>query len=276
MKQLPSPETMMRSLLALLLFPLMVAAQVFDTTPPKIAHQPVKLGREGRTLPIIANVSDNAGIKSVSIAIYYNEQQVVRAMNQVKSETSVPVIVQTSSEATPLYSTPGTSGKLLADLAAGELLEVTLLRPPFYRVRTATGVVGYVNSDAVQIVEAGATYRVTLPSQLTSGGRLAYQIFALDDFGNEAKTDVIQIRIISDEELARIQGRKNLQEKPVAAKGDTELERLPQKKSSEKILFAKPLFWVGAAVVGGGVYYLISGDDDEAAAKASVGLVVGW
>jgi hypothetical protein len=278
MKQLQNPETIWRLFFALLVFPLIVAAQVFDTTPPKIAHQPVKIGRLGRTLAILANVGDNAGVKSVTITLYHDGQQIQHEMNQLKSEASVPVVVQTSAEAVSVYSTPESSGKILAQLAAGELLEVTLVRSSFYRIRSAAGVAGYVQADEVQTVESGSAYKVTLPTQLTSSGKLAYQIAATDDFGNEAKTELIQVRLISDEELAQLQGQRVPPGTPEKQGGQMRKSQPAGPKSSQKSLFARPVFWIATAAAGGGIYYLLSrGDDDDAASqRATVGLVIGW
>jgi hypothetical protein len=274
MKQMPNAETKWRLICVLLVLPLIAAAQVFDTTPPKIAHQPVKLGREGKILPIIAYVSDNSGVKSVSIAIQHDGQLIQSEMNQVKAETSVPVVVQTSSDAIPVYSTPGTTGKILGLLASGELLEVTLVRSPYYRIRTAAGLVGYIDSGTVQVVESGAAYRVTLPVNLTSAGRLAYQIAAVDDFGNETKTELIPIRFFNDEEIARLQGVKPGKEKPSQEEADVQPARA---KSSSKPLYTKPVFWIATAAIGGGAYLLLSGGDGDAKTKkATVGLVIGW
>lgn len=277
MKQMPNPETMRRLVFALLILPLLAAAQVFDTIPPRIAHQPVRLGRVGKVLPIIANVSDNGGVKSVRITIQHEGQEVQHQMNQVKSESSVPVVVQTGAEGVVVNSLPGGSGKSLARLAAGELLEVTLVRAPYYRIRTAAGVVGYVHADEVQTVESGASYRVTLPVQLTAGGQLAYRIAAVDDFGNESQTDMIPIRLITDAELARLQGKKPAQT-PARATESAEAPAGPSEQNkSIKSVFSRPVFWIAAAAAGGGLYYFLSsGDEESSDKKASVGLVVGW
>jgi hypothetical protein len=198
-------------------------------------------------------------------------------MNQVKSETSVPVVVQTGAEGVVVNSLPGGSGKSLARLAAGELLEVTLVRAPYYRIRTAAGVVGYVHADEVQTVESGASYRVTLPVQLTAGGQLAYRIAAVDDFGNESQTDMIPIRLITDAELARLQGKKPAQT-PARATESAEAPAGPSgQNKSIKSVFSRPVFWIAAAAAGGGLYYFLSsGDEESSDKKASVGLVVGW
>ena len=107
MKHVPNTETNWRLFLVLLVLPLAARAQVFDTTPPKIAHQPVRLGRVGKTLPILANVSDNTGVKSVRITIQHDGEQIQHEMNPVADAASVPVVVQTGSESVALYATPG-------------------------------------------------------------------------------------------------------------------------------------------------------------------------
>ena len=277
MKQMPNPETTRRLLFALLIMPLLAAAQVFDTTPPRIAHQPVRLGRVGKVLPIIANVSDNGGVKSVRITIQHDGQEIQHQMNQVKSESAIPVVVQTAAEGVVVNSLPGGSGKSLARLGAGEQLEVTLVRAPYYRIRTAAGVVGYVHGDEVQTVESGASYRVTLPAQLTAGGRLAYKIAAVDDFGNESQTDLIPVRLITDEELARLQSQKPGQTPSRPVESAESAARPGEPNKSIKSIFSRPVFWIATAAAGGGLYYFLSsGDEESSDKKASVGLVVGW
>ncbi|HNW58334.1 MAG TPA: SH3 domain-containing protein [bacterium] len=276
MKQLPNPETKWRLFFALLVLPLAARAQVFDTTPPKIAHQPVRLGRVGKPLPITANVSDNAGVKSVRITIQHDGQQIEHEMNAVASAASVPVVVQTGTEAVAVYSTPGNTGKQLGQLTPGELLEVTLVRAPYYRIRSATGLTGYIPADAVQTVESGAAYRITLPAALTAGGRLAYQIAATDDFGNESKTELIPIRLLTDAEIARLQGQRGGQTPPARSE-EQAAARPAAKGSAAKSLYSKPAFWITTAAIGGGIIYMLaSGDDGSAPKKAAVGVTIGW
>lgn len=275
MEHLLNSETKWRWFFALLILPLAAGAQVFDTTPPKIAHQPVRLGRVGKILPILANVSDNSGVKSVRITVQHDGQQIQHEMNPVQSASSVPVVVQTGTEAVALYATPSGNGKLLGQLAPGELLEVTLVHPPYYRIRSAAGLVGYIPADAVQIVESGAAYRITLPVQLTAGGRLSYQITATDDFGNEAKTDLIPIRLLTDEEIARLQERRS--EPTPLTRGKEATAVRPAAKGTSKSLYAKPAFWITTAAIGGGIIYMLaSGSDDTAPKKAVVGVTIGW
>ncbi len=277
MKQMPNPKTSRRLLFELLMLPLFASAQVFDTTPPRIAHQPVRLGRVGRVLPIIANVGDIGGVKSVRITIQYDGQEIQHQMNQVKSESAVPVVVRTAGEGVVVNSLSGGSGKILAQLPAGELLEVTLVRAPYYRIRTRAGVVGYVHADEVETVESGASYRVTLPVQLTAGGKLAYRIAAVDDFGNESQTDLIPIRLITDEELARLQNKKPGQIPAQPAKRAEAAGRTREPNKSIKSVFSRPVFWIATAAAGGGLYYFLSSEDEKNAdKKASVGLVIGW
>lgn len=275
MKHVPNTETNWRLFLVLLVLPLVAGAQVFDTTPPKIAHQPVRLGRVGKTLPILANVSDNTGVKSVRITIQHDGEQIQHEMNPVADAASVPVVVQTGSESVALYATPGATGKLLGQLAPGELLEVTLVRPPYYRIRNAAGLVGYIPTDAVQTVESGTAYRIILPLALTAGGRLSYQITATDDFGNEARSDLIPVRLLTDAEIAQLQERRSGQ--TPSGRSEEAPAVHATKASAGTSLYRRPAFWITTAAIGGGIIYMLtSGKDDSSPQKAAVGVTIGW
>lgn len=290
MKQMPEAETKWGLFGLMLALPLLAVAQVFDTTPPTIAHQPVKLGREGKALPIIAFIGDNSGVKNVRIVIEHDGKSVESQMTQVEAAGSVPVVAQTRDEEVPLFATPSTSGKVLGKLGGSELLHVTLQRPPFYRVRSESGLVGYVEASRTDVVESGAEFRINLPARLTAGGSLAYQIFASDDFGNEAQTAMINVRLVSDEEVARMQqnlaARENrpttapAEDKSDGMSGETPTERREsglKQPASSRSLFSRPGFWIATAAVGGGAWYLLSGGDEDGGAKKSdVGLVIGW
>lgn len=290
MKQMPEAETKWSLFGLMLALPLLAMAQVFDTTPPTIAHQPVKLGREGKALPIIAFVGDNSGVKNVRISIQHDGESVESQMTLVDAEGSVPVVVQTRDEEVPLFATPSTSGKVLGNLSGGEQLQVTLQRPPFYRVRSASGLVGYIEANRTEVVESGAVFKINLPARLTAGGRLAYQIMATDDFGNEAQTAMINVRLVSDEEVARLQQNLAAREsrqpgapaeaKPEGMAGETPAEPREsglKKPAASRSLFSRPGFWIATAAVGGGAWYLLSGGDEGGGAKKSdVGLVISW
>ncbi len=287
MKQMSCSKTsqVVTALTVFMMLPVLMWGQVFDTTPPKISHQPVKLGRTGRALPIIAYISDTSGIKAATMHLQHDGQITESEMTLMTGGESIPVTVQMNESATA-YSGPGEKYKVMGTIPAGAQLEVTLVRPPYYRIRTANGMVGYIPSASADIVESGQAFRTTIPAELTSAAKCSYQISALDDFGNESRTGITQIRFITEEELARMQqdmsGGPAKVERPSDSSAGTSdnLDVSPQStrpgKGPSKPIYKKPVFWIVTAAVGGGAYYLLSGDDDPAAKKATVDMIVSW
>ncbi len=288
MKQMPCSETSQIRiiLMALMVVPALIFAQVFDTTPPRIAHQPVKLGRSGRSLPVVAHISDNSGIKSVILHMQYDGQVVESEMIAAAGGESTPVTIQTR-ESVTVYSGPGESYKNIGTLPAGAQVDVTLVRSPYYRIHTANGLVGYIPAASADIVETGQAYRATIPAEGSTAAKFSYQISALDDFGNESRTAITPIRFISAEEIARMQqgmsgGRTEMDKQAGSSTtASPTTDQAPQKRTTargaSKPVYKKPVFWIVTAAVGGGAYYFLSGDEDKSSSrKGTVDIVVGW
>ncbi|MBN2357170.1 hypothetical protein JXO59_13730, partial [candidate division KSB1 bacterium] len=82
MKQMLWLETFFRHLYPawLVFFPVLLIAQTFDTTPPSIYHQAVKLSRINRPLPLIAYLSDQSGVRETMVKVNYRGESSELAM----------------------------------------------------------------------------------------------------------------------------------------------------------------------------------------------------
>ncbi len=254
------------------LFPPIVQAQAFDTTPPIIAHQPQKLGRQGKPLPLAANIADSGGVKAVQLKITYEGEAFEGAMPVINEKEAVPVTAKILTDQLPVYSGPGTTFKKVGVLNADQQVLVTMIRDPYFRIRSEQGLSGYIDAQSAQVITQGRLYGVTVPANITQSAFLTYQIIAIDAFGNESKTEPIEVRLIDDKQLAKLQTRAGLTPKAEAQPPAT-VKPLSARKSSP--FYTKPVFWLAAAAAGG-AYYLLSGDDEEQAKDSTVFLNIEW
>lgn len=244
-----------------------LAAQTFDTTPPTISHQPVKLGRSGKPLALAAVVGDNGGVRNVVVKASHEGAPVELSMEQ---GPNVPLKVRVSTPHLDVFSGPGSVNKKVGALAAGDVADVTQARDGYLRIRMESGLVGYVEAADCVTLDTGYLYRANLPAEWTIGGTLSYQIFAMDNFGNESQTGVIEVRLIDEAQLARMQAQMGLIEKETKSGEKSSVHR-------SRPIYKNPWFWVGAAAVGGGAYYLISsGNGSENSTKSTVNVIIGW
>jgi hypothetical protein len=244
-----------------------LAAQTFDTTPPTISHQPVKLGRLGKPLALATVVGDNGGVRNVVVKASHEGTPVEIPMGQ---GPSVPLKVRVSTPRLDVYSGPGSENKKVGVMAAGDVADVTQLRDRFVRIRMESGMVGYIELADCVTLDTGCLYRATLPVEWTSGGTLSYQIFAMDNFGNESQTSVFEVRLIDEAQLAQMQAQMGLVEKETKTGEKSSIRR-------SRPIYKSLWFWVGAAAVGGGAYFLLSGGDEGGnSSKTTVDVIIGW
>ncbi|HPI71974.1 MAG TPA: SH3 domain-containing protein [bacterium] len=255
------------------LFPPIVQAQAFDTTPPIIAHQPQKLGRQGRPLPLAANIADSSGVKAVQLKITYEGEAFEGSMPVINENEAAPVAAKILTDQLPVYAGPGTTFKKVGVLSLGQQVLVTMVRDPFLRIRSDQGLSGYIDAQSAQVIARGRLYGVTVPANITQSAFLSYQIIAIDAFGNESKTEPIEVRLIDDKQLAKLQARAGLTPKAEAQPPAT-VKPLSARKPSP--FYTKPVFWLAAAAAGGGAYYLLSGGDEEEAKESTVFLSIEW
>ena len=254
-------------------FPQVVQAQAFDTTPPIIAHQPQKLGRQGKPLPLAANIADSGGVKAVQLKISYEGEAFEGAMPVINEKEAVPVAVKILTDQLPVYAGPGTNFKKVGVLNLDQHVLVTMIRDPYFRIRSEQGLSGYIDAQSTQVITQGRLYGVTVPANITQSAFLSYQIIAIDAFGNESKTEPVEVRLIDDKQLAKLQTRVGLTPKAEAQPPAT-VKPLSARKASP--FYTKPVFWLAAAAAGGGAYYLLSGDDEEQAIESTVFLNIEW
>lgn len=275
MKQMTTIGTRRRIRLTLsaIVLPAMLVAQTFDTTPPLISHQPVKLGRQGKPMPIAAHVADSSGIKSVFLKISYEGESFEGPMPVINDSEQVPILVKITTDQLPVYAGPAETFKRLGVLNAGDEVEVTMVREAYYRIRSSHGVAGYIPANATEILMMGKLYGVTVPAHITQSAFLTYQILAMDTFGNEGKTTAVEVRLIDDKQLAKMQAQAGLTPK-AGQKSETQVKSLSEKRS--RPFYTKPFFWLVAAAAGGGAYYYYYNQQEDKARDASVAISLEW
>ncbi len=262
MKQLRTCETFLASvvllvILHLLFFPMysdILKAQNLDGKPIVVSHYPVTKAYQGKALNIIAFVAADAAVAKVTLNLTSNGKTIKGAVPHQSKMGVVPVIVQADQDLI-VYSGPGIKYRVRGAVKKGEQVYVNRIRDGYYRIQSAIGVVGYVDAALTKVVKTGKAYGVSVPASMTSADYLTYQITAVDALGNTVSTDLIQTRLLTNEEVLALQGGKQKQVKKQPKSG--------QELSSQKSIFAKPLFWLGLAAVGGGTYYLVSQQDSK-------------
>jgi hypothetical protein len=274
MKQMALVETLRRLFRVVVtawFVPLLLYAQAFDTTPPVIGHQPQKLGRQGKPMPLSVLIADPSGIKSVQLKISYEGESFEGPMPVINENESVPVTIKILSDQLPVYAGPGIGFKKLGVLFLDEQVQVTMVRDGFYRITSGRGIAGYIAAGSTETLLQGKLYGVTVPANITQSAFLTYQIIAIDAFGNEAKTNSVEVRLIDDKQLAKLQTQAGITPRPSTAASS--VKPLSSRRSSP--FYKKPVFWLATLAVGGGAYYYYSQQDDKEK-DASVNLILEW
>ena len=272
MKQMALIGTLRRQLhpvFFLVLAPVLLYAQAFDTTPPVISHQPQKLGRQSKPLPLSAHIADPSGIKSVQLKISYEGESFEGSMPVINE--SVPVVIKILNDQYPIYAGPGSNFKKMGTLLLDEEVNVTLVRDSFYRIRSSRGLYGYVSNVSTEVVLRGKLYGVTVPANITQSAFLTYQIIAIDMFGNETKTPPVEVRLIDEKQLARLQAQAGLT--PRTKTAGANVRSLDTRKAVP--FYSKPTFWLATLAAGGGAYYYFSRQEDKEK-DATVNLMIEW
>ncbi|MBN2356153.1 hypothetical protein JXO59_08570, partial [candidate division KSB1 bacterium] len=185
-------------------------------------------------------------------------------------DQTVPVKIKIVSFSADVLTGPGNTYKKVGELSAGESAAITLVREKYYRIRAESGLIGYVDKSHCETTERGQVFRVTIPAKATQDKSLSYQIFAMDNFGNESQTEIQDVRLINEQELLNLQKQAGIGDKESAAAAT----RISKKS---KPFYTRPWFWITAAAVGGGAYYFLSsGEDDKNDKNATVDIIIGW
>jgi len=242
-------------------------AQSMDTTPPILAHHPIKVAYRGKPLKITVRIGDESKIQSVKMIINYDGKTITGAIPPRKGMEQVPLIVRAKKKLT-LYSKPGQRGKLRGEVEAGEELYVTGQRQDYYRIKVGE-LTGYVKASDTELLQTGRAYGVALPAKFTNQPSLSYQIIASDIFGNTTSTDLYTVRLLTKEEVAYLRSRAAGSKKTTAAKTEDQVE--PEKKRSFKALW----IFSGLVLAGGGVYYYMTQKKDKTN-KTTAEVVVEW
>ncbi|NIA28938.1 MAG: hypothetical protein GWP06_03380 [Actinobacteria bacterium] len=274
MKHIIRHETLCAILPALIISNLIFApvfynasfAQSQDVDPPYIAHQPERMALRNKPMNILANISDESQIQKVTITINRGGKLITGALPEQVSMGKVPVLVQAVKDM-DVYAKPSKKAKRRGKILKGEALNVTLVRGQFYRIRTPMDLAGYILAKNVEVISEGNVYGVTIPAQLTDESSISYQITATDVYGNVAKTDAIEVTLVTPQELAQLRSgeRKMTHE----AAGESRIK-------SGTPIYVKVMYWTGWALAGGGAYYFYSQRNKTKEEKATVDVVVQW
>lgn len=276
MKQMRWHETISLGLVVtyfcMIFMPIPNLAQTFDTTPPTICHQPVKLGKVGKPLSIIANIGDKSGVRASILKINYQSENMEVEMIPVAKEQSLPIKIKIKSEQKTVLSGPGQTYKKIGELVLDELVDVNLVRDNYYRIHSQSGLNGYIENNGCETIESGQEFKAIIPSIATKNNSISYQIFAMDTFGNEAQTEIIDVRLIDEQQLSNLQAKTGLSNKELSDSG-----KMTKKRS--KPIYARSWFWIatGATLgIGGGIYYYLSIQEPEKTKDATVQVIMGW
>ena len=270
MKQLLKCETLTALIISVVISDLVLApfiwdvsqAQLLDLNGPVISHHPRNIGQREKPLQILAHVGAQAALKKVLIKITQNGKVVSGVVPVKKNSKAVPVIV-TASRALTVFAGAGSKYSKKGLAQAGETLYVSDVRPNFYRVRTDAGITGWVEANGTDVILAGKVYLVTVPATMTAGSSLSYQLFASDNEGNSTSTDVINVSLMTEDEIASLrEGKLPPKEQALAA-------------GVNKSSFSRMFPWVVLLGIGGAAVYFLtqkSKTDDE----ATVDVMVDW
>jgi hypothetical protein len=237
-------------------------AQLLDLNGPVISHHPRNIGQRDKPLQVQAHVGAQAVLKKVVIKITQNQKTVSGVMPVKKNSKEVPVIVTASRDLTILAG-PGSRYGKKGIAQTGETLYVTDVRPNFYRVRTDAGVNGWVESDGTDQILAGKVYLVAIPATMTTGSSLSYQLFATDSEGHSTSTDIINVSLMTEDEIVSIkEGKLPPKEQALAA-------------GVNKSSFNKIFPWVVLLGIGGAAIYFLT-QKSKTDNDATVDVMVDW
>ena len=139
----------------------------------------------------------------------------------------------------------------------------------YYRIKSGA-LTGYVKASDTQLVMAGKAYAVALPAKFTNQSTLYYQITATDIYGNKSSSDLIKVRLLTEDEIAAMLGKKS-GKKRTPARATVQ----KQKEEEDKGGFPWLIATAGLLLVGGGIYYYLSQQDDDDE-MATVDVQVEW
>ncbi len=236
------------------------AAIELDTTAPVIAHEPVNIGKRGKSFNVIANIGDNNRIKRTIIRIKYGGKAVEGDFPVMEKEESVPVLAVVESDSVRVFSETNDRSRILHTLARGRRVSVTRSRENFYRITNQDGLKGYIKKSLVSVIINGYRYGATLPENITTYPYIFYQIRALDEFGNLAETKFIEVRFLTEDEIAELRGEQR------------QLKTFSRTRGTP--FYKKLWFWLTMAATAGGTYYFINKDKQKK--DANVTISVQW
>lgn len=236
------------------------AALELDTTVPIIAHEVINVGRRGESFNVIAYIGDNNRIRRSTIKIKYGGKAVEGEFPVMEKEKTVPVVVTVASDSARVYSEANSRSPILSSVAVGTRLFVSRTGDRFYRVLNKEGLRGYISTSNVTVSLSGYQYGATLPEKITEYPYIFYQIRALDEFGNLAETKFVEVRFLTDDEIAELRGKK------------VRLKTFSRQGGSP--FYKKIWFWLTMAATAGGAYYYVTKEQQEN--KANVTISVQW
>ena len=245
-----------------------ILAQSMDSTPPVLAHNPIKFGYRGKPLKITANIGDDSKIQSASITIQYGGKSITGNFPPRKDLAVVPVLAQAQTDLV-VYAGPGSQYAQRGSFFMGDQFFITGQKQNYYQVYKSTNIKGYVEAVKVSIVMTGQAYGVSLPPSITNQSELSYQISVTDINGNTTVGDLTRVRLLTEDEIDALLAEKSGGTLRASAKSSA------QPEGTKKSSFTPVLIFGGLALVGGGVYYLLTQHKTKEE-DVPVDVIIGW
>ncbi len=241
---------------------------------PILSHRPIKLAKKGQPLNIVAHIGSEAGIQSVYLHLKHDGRTTKGKLPALPQPATVPVQVRVTKDRIPLLSQAVSASRQTRLVDSGTVLDVSGDRNGYYRVHSTDGANGYIPQTAVKILSTGRRYGVAIPSQITSGQSLSYQIQVTDVDGRVAESDWTSVRLVTDEEIAAMQRGAKTAAKPSATSAAKPTATKPH--AAGKPLYKKTGFWLAVALTAGGAYFLLNKEDKESSKESNIDVTVEW
>lgn len=266
MKQLTKSETTITLFSTILIMYLVFSpilcniafAFAVNQTTPFLLHNPVKAARYGQDLVIKTHVGNPAAVQKVTLILTIDGQVKRGKMVEIASAGNVPITVQARSK-TPVFSGPGSKYTLRGYVQPTDVLQVTESRSSHYRIKSGTGINGYIAQSSVQILSTGKAYGVSLPASLTSREKLTYQIQLVDKLGRITTTEEVDVKLLTPEQVQNLMAKRN---KTTTASPATQTTIAATRQKDDPV-YKKSWFWLGLLAIGGGAYFILSQDQSD-------------
>jgi len=228
------------------------------------------MARYGQELDIEAHVGNPEAVDKVSLLLIIGGQVKRGKMVETASGPNVPVTVQPRSKS-PLFSGPGSEYTVRGYVQSSDILQVTEAFNAYYRIKSTSGLSGFISKSTVRILSTGTAYRISLPAALTKREKLTYQIHVLDKYGRISTSEKVDVKFLTPEQVRNLMAKRNKRTAGAGAAQTTTASSRPNGKPIHK----KGWFWLGLVAIGGGTYYVLSQNQTETE-TGTLDVLVDW